>query len=452
MDFSDFVHGGDWYFIGIGGVSMSALARILHRRGVRVRGSDRAENEFTKQLRACGIPVTIGAEEEITEPNVAYTGAVDETHPQLAGAIRAGKRLYPRAELLGRVAEEFPCVLSVAGCHGKTSTTSMLSHIFSENKRAFSCHIGGEDIGLGNCYSGGDEFFVTEACEFRRSFLSLKSTVAVILNTDRDHTDCYHDDEETFSAYRAFAERAEMVVVNAEERSRKIKHALSFGIHTGDICAADLRSDGEKYAFTVVEKGLSTVRIKLDVVGKFQVQNALACYAAARLCGFSSNEIKRGLESFRGVRRRFEQIGTLYGAPVICDYAHHPKEIEAVYRTACRLCDGTVRVVFQPHTFTRTRDLMREFRRALLPAENPVIYQTYSAREPYIQEGSAVALTSKLPEAVYVQSPAQLQKRLTEFLQNGDLVLVLGAGDIYETAKSIIDVSPTDSTRGVTPK
>lgn len=435
--------GGAVYFVGIGGVSMSALALFLHDNGICVRGSDSKESGFTRMLQRRGISVSIGEDEEINGETVVYTGAVDDGHPQIAAAKRLGKRLMPRSQLLGRIAEEFPYVISVAGCHGKTSTTSMLTHVLHAADFAFTCHIGGEDLQFSNYFSSGKDVFVTEACEFKRSFLSLKSSVAVILNTDLDHSDCYKSQEELSEAYLLFARQAEKVVVNADDlRARNIPHALSFGIRTGDIRAEKIYAEGERYTFTVCEREIPLVRIRLNVAGEFQIYNALATFAAARLIGISAEEIKRGLERFEGVKRRFERTGTFCGVPVICDYAHHPREIAATYRTAERLCRGTVRLVFQPHTYTRTRDFMKEFVSVLKRAENPIVYKTFAAREEFDFDGSAPALVSRIPEARYVQSPAQLKNRLQESLCPDDLILILGAGDIYEIAKQILDEGP----------
>ncbi len=429
-----------FYLIGIGGVSMSALARLLRDRGFSVRGSDQRESEYTRALRREGIAVSIGEDEEIAEDCVVYTAAVGEDHPQLSKARAAGKRLIPRAELLGEVAKLFPHVISVAGCHGKTSASSMLAHVFLAGGRAFTCHIGGEDLSLSNYFSAGGEYFITEACEFGRSFLSLGSETGVILNTDLDHTDCYKNGDELFAAYLAFARNSEKVVVCDDDlRARRIPHTLSFGLNGGDIRAEDLKSVGERYSFTVSERGIPLVRVKLAAVGKVMVTDALAAFAAARLAGFSAEEIRCGLESFRGVKRRFETVGTLGGVPVVCDYAHHPREIAAVMETAYKICHGTVRVVFQPHTYTRTRDLLSSFVEVLRAAESPIIYKSYAAREPFLPEGSAYTLVSRLPEAVYVQSPAQLKRRLLGFIRPDDLVLVLGAGDIFGIAVSILD-------------
>ncbi len=430
----------NFYFIGIGGVSMSALAELLAARGYSVRGSDASESEFTNRLREKGIPVHIGDSQPIGEEVVVYTGAISDSHPQRAAAQRAGKRLVPRSELLGRIAEEYPRVLSVAGCHGKTTTTCMLMHIFGINGAKFTCHVGGEDLDYGNLLVRGDEIFLTEACEFKRSFLALHSDVAVILSCDRDHTDCYHEENELLEAYREFSAQAKRVIVNADDvRAREIPHGLDFGLYAGRIRAERLRSVEERYSFTVVEDGTPLMNVRLNVIGKVHVLNALAAYSAARLIGFSPDEIRKGLESFRGVRRRFERIGTFGGVPVICDYAHHPREIAAAIETAERLAQGTVRVVFQPHTYTRTRDLLGEFVSVLSHADSPILYRTYSARETYSYAGSSVRLASLLPDSRYVQSPGQLRARLGEDLGKEDLILVLGAGDIYEIAKNIVD-------------
>lgn len=430
---------GGVYFIGIGGVSMSALAQLLQERSVPVRGCDAREGQFVRRLRAKGIPVCIG-EEEIYEQTVVCTEAVDVHAALPERARRAGKTVLTRAQFLGEIAQTFPHVISVAGCHGKTSATCMLAHIFFHAKREATCHVGGEDLTFGNFHAEGEEYFLTEACEFRRSFLALRGDIAVVLSTDLDHTDCYADEEELLEAYKTYAAASAQAVVNADDKNAAhLPHALSFGLYAGDVRAVHLGSDGERYFFTVSERGVPAVRVALNVRGRVQIYNALAAYCAARLAGLSPREIKAGLEEFRGVRRRFEEAGRLGGAPVFLDYAHHPAEISAALDTAQGLCKGTVRVVFQPHTYTRTRDLMAEFVRVLRRAESPVIYRTYAAREQFFIEGSAAALAARLPEALYAQSPAGLKKLLLSQIQKDDLVLVLGAGDIDEIVRSILD-------------
>ena len=432
-----------FYFIGIGGVSMSALAILLKLRGFRVRGSDDAAGESVRRLREKGIDVTIGREEEISENVVVYNSAIEETHPQLIAAKRAGKRLLTRAEMLGELAEEYPYVLSVSGSHGKTTCCAMISHVFSAAHKPFTCHIGGFDRRFSNCYASGNEYFITEACEYRRNFLSLQSDCAVVLNVDFDHSDYYKDERDAFEAFDAFAHKAKSVIVCEEdENAKKIPHSLSFGYEKGDYYAENLHSDGERYSFTVMERGIAVADVRLSVVGKVNVLNALAAFAVARRFGLSASEIKKGLQSFTGVERRFERVGTHCNAEIYCDYAHHPKEIAAAIQTAKKICRGELTVVFQPHTYTRTRDLMQKFVDVLGQLERVVIYQTYPAREEFLAEGSAYLLTAHLDNACYVQSPEQLKRRLSSG-KRGDVVLVLGAGNIYEIIQSIIEKKTT---------
>ena len=435
----DFGLSGGVYMIGIGGVSMSALACLLSDRGVRVRGSDRAESPLTRRLIARGIPVHIGEEEEIREETVVCTAAIPAEHPQRKRAEEAGKRLLTRARLLGMVAGAFPHVISVAGSHGKTSCTAMLAHVFAAAGLPFTCHIGGEDLDFGNYVARGEEYFITEACEYRRSFLSLSGGCAVVLNIDRDHMDCYGSEEALCGAFRSYVSAAEFALVNGDDpRARALPHRATFGVTEGDFRAVGLYADGERYSFRAAE-GDAAADITLGVCGRVYVEDAMAAYAAARSFGIPPATIAAGLRSFRGVRRRFEFIGFLCGAPVISDYAHHPREMRAALSTAQAICRGTVRLVFQPHTYSRTKDLMREFADVLREAESPVLYATYAAREPFDGEGSAAALAGHVPEAVYVQSPAQLRGRLQGLIGKGDLVLVLGAGDIDAIARSVLD-------------
>lgn len=425
--------------MGIGGVSMSALAEYLFDCGVSVRGTDQCESERTEYLRRLGIPVEIGDGNPHSERTIVYSEAV-RARLDFTRLERAGKRLFSRAELLGKIASGFPTVVSVAGCHGKTTTTAMIAHLMAAAGKKFTSHIGGDDLDFRNYHNAGGDIFVTEACEYRRSFLSLKSSVAVILNVDKDHTDCYKNEEEIFEAFSAFARNGKRVIVNeGDKRARRIPHAVGFG-EGGDYEAKEVRSVGETYSFIACERGVPLAEIALNVVGKIEVQNALAAIAAARSLGLSREEIEAGFRSFRGVKRRFERVGTFRGVSVIADYAHHPREIAASIAAARGITKGTLHVVFQPHTYTRTRDLMEEFVSVLGQTENPIIYETYPAREEYLFEGSAARLVSRIGEGIYVNSPQTLARRLEETeLKKGDLILALGAGNIYEITKSILD-------------
>ncbi len=430
-----------YYLIGIGGVSMSALALLLHKRGYSVRGSDRTASTLTDKLKKAGISVHIGEEEEICESTVVYTGAISHNHRQLIAARKAGKRILSRAKFLGEIAEGYPHVIAISGCHGKTSCSAMLAHIFFAAKKPFTCHIGGEDRVFGNYARFGDKYFITEACEYQKSFLSLHSECAVVLNVDRDHMDCYRDENDLLSSFQTFIQQSKYsIVCEEDENARTLAHTCSYGIAHGEYRAESLvRNEKGCYTFTVTENGRFLTMITLNTVGKTYVLNALAAIAVARYYQISADAIRKGLKNFVGVKRRFEEVGTILGVRTICDYAHHPHEIAAAFEAAQSITKGTVRVVFQPHTYSRTKDLMEQFVKVLNRAENPIIYATYAAREQFDGDGSAYALVGKVSEAVYVQSPQQIKSRLKGAIGKNDLVLVLGAGDIYEKIKEILD-------------
>ncbi len=419
---------------------MSALALLCHERGYALRGSDRLNNEQTRMLKEAGIHVYLGDDEEITEGTVVFSGAISPAHPQLLAAKQAGKRLLSRAQLLGMIAEEYPHVIAVAGCHGKTSCTAMLAHVFAAAKLPFTCHIGGEDVFFKNYTRKGDKYLITEACEYQKSLLSLKSECAVLLNIDRDHMDCYQSEDELYETFYEFSKQAKFCIVNDEDdRANKIPHRTSFGLSYGNYTAKNLSRKDGKYFFTAYEDGKALLSVRLNVAGEVYVRNALAAIAVARAYHISAAAIKRGLQSFCGVKRRFETVGRIGGVPVVCDYAHHPREILAALQTANEVAHGNVQVVFQPHTYSRTKDLMGEFSSVLQRTDSPIIYATYPAREEFDRDGSAYVLMGNVPSAIYVQSAEQLKTRLKGALKDKKLILVLGAGDIYEICKQILD-------------
>lgn len=423
------------YMIGIGGVSMSSLACFFSERGVPVRGSDAVDSERCAYLRKKGIAVSIGEEEDIWENTVVYTGAIGENHAQLLRAKAAGKRLLSRAELLGIAAGGFPHALAVAGCHGKTSCTCMCAHVFDLAKFGYTAHIGGDDLVFSNYRSTGSMYFITEACEYKKSFLRLSPECSVLLNIDRDHMDCYRSENDLVGCFKAFAQQSNYVIVHAGDRHlKRFSYDCCYGFDEGDVTACDIASSGEKYSFTVKEQGRKTVRIGLNVVGKVHVLNALAAYCAGRFYGISPRTIADGLGAYCGVKRRFEQIGRFRGVNVVSDYAHHPRELEQTLATARRIQDE-ITVVFQPHTYSRTKDLFDSFAKVLAPFR-PIVYQTYAAREPYDEEGSSERLAEAIG-AQHVCTPEGLEQALSE--RRGKLILVLGAGDIDPIMRSLLD-------------
>lgn len=432
------------YFIGLGGISMSALAKLCATLGYIVSGSDITRAENMKNLTYYGVSVYVGSEEKRNDLNIAdlviYTDAVPCTDVELMRAKALGKRILSRAEFLSIVCDNFNNVISVAGSHGKTTCTAMTAHIFRALKTSFTAHIGGEDVLLGNFFYSGNEYFVTEACEYKKNFLKLRSTHAIVLNIDKDHMECYDGLDDLTDSFKRYCLQANNAFVCADDSGCKaIENCATFGIVSplADYRATDIRCDGERYSFTVEEYGRATCRVRLKCLGRHNVYNALAGYAVARSFGFEGKLIAEGLGNFTAVRRRFEKIGTFRGASCICDYAHHPREIAATIKTAQALCKKRLYVVFQPHTYSRTKLLMNDFLSVLVNVKELMIYKTYPARESYDEEGSAFRLAKRLG-ALYAENIYSLKTWLKMTVKEGDSVLFLGAGDLYYVAQYIL--------------
>ncbi len=433
------------YFIGIGGISMSALAKFLSSRGFCVSGSDAVKGEETENLAFYGIRVYVGVEadrEALTMADlVVFTDAISQQHPEFLRALQLQKTMLSRAELLEILCEEFSTVLAVGGSHGKTTCTSMCAHVFKQTGVPFTAHIGGADSQFGNYYSSGVEYLVTEACEYKKNLLHLRPDVGIVLNVDRDHMECYQDENELVNCFRQYCLQSKTAFICADDaHCKQLGDFATFGIENllADYRAADLRSNGEKYTFTVEEYGKALCRVKLNAIGRCNVYNALAAFAAMRSFGFHETEIAKGLESFTSVKRRFEKIGEYKGVSFICDYAHHPREIAATAKTAMGICRGSLYVVFQPHTYSRTKLLLLEFVDALRPIKNLVIYKTYPAREKFDKEGCALTLSHAVGNCLYAENVFVLKTWLKKTVREGDTVLFLGAGDIYYAAQYLL--------------
>ena len=423
------------HFIGIGGIGMSALAQYAYACGKKVSGSDSVFNDQVKKLTAMGIRVATGHTRQNARGAdvVIYSSAIPEDNPELQFARDNKKIILKRAEFLRCVEQAHKFSAAVSGCHGKTTTTAMLAHMYLCAKKSATCMIGGEDATLGN-FTYGKDLFLTEACEYKKNFLYLTPNLAIVLNIDNDHLDCYKDMEELTEAYREFAAHG-IGIINADD-ANALKAAgansVSFGIKNKAMYGAvNLEKDEEnRYAFTVTEYGIKKARLQLNVAGKHNVTNALAAIAAGRNSGLSMEECVRGAEAFKGAKRRNEPIGTVGGVKVIADYAHHPKEIEETLTSA-----KNPLVVFQPHTYTRTKILMGDFVRVLREYAT-VIYPTYAAREKYDFAGSAYALYTALKkggaDTAYAENTGRLLEKLKENAGKFSEIYILGAGDLYD--------------------
>ncbi len=424
---------------------MSALAKLLSTYGYQVSGSDAVKGEMTEALAFYGIKTFIGIDggrTELVEADiVVYTDAIPEENKELQTARQLKKQIYARAELLDVVSKTFSNVIAVTGSHGKTTCTSMCAHILKSCSVPFTAHIGGEDSTFGNFYTSGNEYFVTEACEYKKNLLKLHTDVAVLLNIDKDHMECYADEEDLIKSFFSFCDSAKTAFVCADdERCGKFSDFSTFGVRNAavDYRATQLRTNGERYSFTVEEYGRELCRVRLRAIGFCNVYNALAAFAAMRSLGFHEKEISAGLETFTAVKRRFEKIGEYHGASFVCDYAHHPREIQSTLRTANGMCKGNLYVVFQPHTYSRTKLLFQEFIDTLRGIKNVMIYKTYPAREPFDNMGSAATLAHAIGDCLYAENLYVLKTWVKKTVKEGDMVLFLGAGDIYYIAQYLL--------------
>lgn len=417
---------------------MSGLAKFLLNLGKKVAGSDVVSGEYVKDLMDLGVKVSDGRLcESIKDYDVIiFTDAIKNDNGQLIEAKRLKKEILSRGQLLYEVSRSFKKVIAVSGCHGKTTCTAMLAHIFSAAGKRFGAHIGGKDKTFSNSYYCGNDYFLTEACEYKRNFLLLKPNVSVILNADADHLECYGSADNLRLAYIGFAEVASVSVTLYGELG--VAGGVTFGFDKrADYSARRVKETCGKYSFCAYEGERFLGEVNLSVYGKHNVLNALAAIAAARTAAIPFLSIKEGLENYSGVERRFERIGAVNGAECIADYAHHPNEISATIQTAKSIARGKLYVIFQPHTYSRTKNLFKEFVKALSTPNNLLIYRTFAAREYFDNEGSALTLSQHVKKSKYGDDIRDIYDFI-KFATADDLVLFLGAGDIYEIAKSLL--------------
>ena len=454
IDFQKPIH---IHFIGIGGISMSGLAEILLEEGFTVSGSDAKESPLTRKLESEGAHICYGQKaENITDDIdcVVYTAAINRANPELAEADARRIPMLTRAELLGQLMKNYDTPIAVSGTHGKTTTTSMISHILLEGKVDPTISVGGilKAIG-GNIRVGKSETFLTEACEYTNSFLHFFPKISVILNIEEDHLDFFKDLEDIRHSFRQFAELLPSdgtLIINGEiENYHEICQGLGCRVVTYgpsaefDYSASDISYDEEGHvSFELAKHGEKAGRIVLSVTGDHNVSNALASIAAAELLGIPMDTIKKGLLSFTGTDRRFEYKGTFNGVTVVDDYAHHPTEIKATLKAAQHYPHNSVWCVFQPHTYTRTKAFFHEFAEALSHTDHLVLADIYAARETDTLGISSADLAEEAAklgaDSHYFPSFAEIEAFLKENCRPGDLLITMGAGDIVTVGEDLI--------------
>ena len=434
---------------GIGGVSMSPLAEVLHSMGLLVQGSDMSESESVRHLRSLGIPVTVGHCAEAIEGAefLVRTAAIRDENPEIVAAREKGIPVFERAEAWGAMMQQYENAICIAGTHGKTTTTSMTTHIFMAAGADPTVMIGGTLPMLHSGYRvGKGDTIILESCEYRNSFLYFFPTVAVVLNVEADHLDFFKDLDDIKASFRRFAQLVPAggrIVANADDPGAmdalKGLPLFTFGCRAEADCRAEnLTWRYGRPEFDVVVHGELYTHLSLRVAGRHNLSNALAAASAAYVLGIPSRAARLGLEGFFGAGRRFEYKGACNGAKVYDDYAHHPAELHALLEMARSLGYQRVICAFQPHTYTRTKALFHEFVAELRTADIAVLTDIYAAREKNTIGISSQDLVREIPGARYCPTLEETAQTLRKLAQPGDLILTVGAGDIYTAGEIIV--------------
>ena len=440
------------FFLGAGGIMMSSLALLTKRAGYAVKGSDRSRSALTERLEAAGIEMSYEHKSDNLGEicgALVYTVAVSPDNPEYSRAMREGIPCISRADYLGYVMTEYKNRVGIAGMHGKSSCTSMCAEIFltaaeSGRKSQPTIISGAEYSSMGGAYYLGEhEDFVFEACEYMDSFLDFNPTVAVLLNAEIEHVDYFKSIEqicESFHKFAALVGDGGKIIYNADDENilcaikGQSATLISFGLSEGaDFRAVNINTDCARLEFDVLLCGEQFAHIRMPAFGMHNVYNALAAIAAAHVSGVAVEDLERGLADFKGAKRRMEYKGEINGAQVFDDYGHHPTEVGATLAGAKKACCGRLICAFQPHTYSRTAALCDQFKDAFCEADTVILADIYAAREDNIYGISSEKLASIIGDkAIYGGSLAGVAAEIKKNAQNDDMVVVMGAGDIFK--------------------
>ena len=433
------------HLVGIGGVSMRPLGLVLKGMGMEVTGSDMNSSVSTDELISQGIPVRIGHRADNIDGAecIIRTAAAHNDNPEIAAARAAGIPVFERAQAWGQIMKSYKNAICISGTHGKTTTTSMMTHILMEADFDPTVMIGGylPLLHAGHRVGKGDTI-VLESCEYCDSFLNFFPTVAVVLNVEADHLDYFKDLADVQKSFHQFAAMATSAVIANGDDLHTIQAMegidyISFGIgennrvHTANMCP-DWRH------FDVICDGQLYCHLDMGVMGRHNALNALGAAAAAWFMGIPGEAVARGLEPFHGAGRRMEFKGTFNGADVYDDYAHHPDELAATIEAVRADSNRRLVLAFQPHTYSRTYALFDDFVRELCKPDVLLLAEIYAARERNTVGISSKDLADRIPGAVYCESLPAVTRCLRELVQPGDLVMTMGAGDIFRAGEALL--------------
>lgn len=453
IEFDNFLSPGrKGHLVGIGGVSMSSLAEVLKGMGITVTGSDINEGRNVDELRANGFTVHIGHRAENISNDIEFvvrTAAAHDDNPEIVAAHARGIPVFERTQAWGAISKDYQNALCISGTHGKTTTTSMCTHINMAADRDPTVMIGGtlpllhsgHRVGHGNT-------IIMEACEYYNSFLSFHPTIAVILNIEADHLDFFKDLDDIKRSFRTFAERTSedgTVIVNLDDPNAMEaiegidRHIMTFGLTPkADVYAKNISYLGENSQFDIYYHGRKYTDVTLHVPGEHNIKNALAAAAASICLGIRPNAVKYGLAGFNGAGRRFEFKGKFNGADVYDDYAHHPGELRALLDMVETLNYKRTVVVFQPHTYTRTAALFDDFIAQLRRPDVVLLAEIFAAREKNTIGISSSQLAEQIPGANFYPGFDGLENALRSLAQPGDIILTVGAGDVYRIGERLV--------------
>lgn len=443
------------HFVGIGGCSMSGIARILNAQGHLVTGSDREPTQFTDSLEADGIKVYYGhkAEQVCGADLLVYSAAIKPDNVERVFARENGIPEMERSVALGELSSHFNNVIAVSGCHGKTTITSMLAYVNLNAKLGATVHVGGfVDLLRGGVGLGTKDLFITEACEYVRSFLTLRPTIAIVNNVDNDHLDCYGDIDHIIAAFHDFCELVpdDGMIIGCSD-DPKVKALLqglkkpyeTYGLLTGDYHASNISYDLNGYpSFDLIDHSVNQGRVILSVPGDHNIVNALSVYAAVKRLGVSFETYADAMHQFINTKRRFELMGEKNGVRVFHDYGHHPNEIAATLHAARKVPHKRIFCVFQCNSYTRARTLFCKDVTCFSDADEVLVPDIYPGRETDTGIVHAKDMVNGINlsthNALYLSSFENIAEYLDQHAAPGDIVITVGSGDVYRQTKKLL--------------
>lgn len=452
------------HLIGVGGVSMSAIANLLIDKGAQVSGSDIKDGPYLEDLRRKGANISLGHSESNFDyvDIVVYSSAISKQNPEYKKALRNNMQILQRAEMLAQLTQPYK-LIAISGTHGKTTTTGMLATIFVLSGYDPSIMVGGNlDLLSGNYRFGKGEFFIAEADESDGSLLFFEPTVSVVTNIEAEHLDHYGDEKNLFATMKDFViknsvtasivciddfgvkEKLLPLVANSNYQN-KSNDFITYGIETGDFKADKIKQEAFEISYNLLYKNKFISEVELNVSGNHNVLNSLAAIAVAKEAGLQWDEIFTSLKEFTGVKRRFELKGKVKGITIIDDYAHHPAEIQAVLETAKKVNSKRIIVAFQPHRYTRTRDLWEEFKQVIARADVLLISSIYSAGQVPIAGINSENLASEISKEQpnkhieFTKDIDATSRKLLDIAKDGDLIITVGAGDIFKAGEKVLE-------------